>query len=113
MFHDGSVLETNPWREDSKPVYVLARSDNQLWTMKTRRSRKSELSDTVTFSLSQLCSSLTIINCSCYQLSSAVKLKGNLECFSQREGVQELELNQSTRAPSLTWLLKISERECW
>jgi len=33
------VLETNPWREDSKPVYVLARSDNQLWTMKTRRSR--------------------------------------------------------------------------
>ncbi|CAM0146710.1 unnamed protein product [Urochloa decumbens] len=33
------VLETNPWREDSKPVYVLARSDNHLWTMKTRRSR--------------------------------------------------------------------------
>ncbi|GJN30397.1 hypothetical protein PR202_gb18701 [Eleusine coracana subsp. coracana] len=33
------VLETNPWREDSKPVYVLARSDNLLWTMKTRRSR--------------------------------------------------------------------------
>ncbi|KAF8717593.1 hypothetical protein HU200_025761 [Digitaria exilis] len=33
------VLETNPWREDSKPVYVLARSENQLWTMKTRRSR--------------------------------------------------------------------------
>ncbi|RLN39926.1 uncharacterized protein C2845_PM01G04230 [Panicum miliaceum] len=33
------VLETNPWREDSKPVYVLARSDSQLWTMKTRRSR--------------------------------------------------------------------------
>ncbi|KAG2554481.1 uncharacterized protein LOC120647186 [Panicum virgatum] len=33
------VLETNPWREDSKPVYVLARNDNQLWTMKTRRSR--------------------------------------------------------------------------
>lgn len=33
------VLETNPWREDSKPVYVLATSDNHLWTMKTRRSR--------------------------------------------------------------------------
>ncbi|CAN6290544.1 unnamed protein product [Urochloa humidicola] len=33
------VLETNPWREGSKPVYVLARSDNHLWTMKTRRSR--------------------------------------------------------------------------
>ncbi|KAJ1298622.1 hypothetical protein BS78_01G467900 [Paspalum vaginatum] len=33
------VLETNPWREDSKPVYVLARSDSHLWTMKTRRSR--------------------------------------------------------------------------
>ncbi|KAL5218434.1 hypothetical protein ABZP36_019118 [Zizania latifolia] len=32
------VLETNPWREDSKPVYVLARRDNHLWTMKTRRS---------------------------------------------------------------------------
>jgi hypothetical protein len=39
-FHDDSVLETNPWREDSKPVYVLATSDNHLWTMKTRRSRK-------------------------------------------------------------------------
>ncbi|XP_009409134.2 uncharacterized protein LOC103991408 [Musa acuminata AAA Group] len=33
------VLEANPWREDSKPVYVLAQRDNQLWTMKTRRSR--------------------------------------------------------------------------
>ncbi|XP_008777622.1 uncharacterized protein LOC103697527 isoform X1 [Phoenix dactylifera] len=33
------VLESNPWREDSKPVYVLAQRDNQLWTMKTRRSR--------------------------------------------------------------------------
>ncbi|CAN6296381.1 unnamed protein product [Urochloa humidicola] len=33
------VLETNPWREGSKPVYVLARRDNHLWTMKTRRSR--------------------------------------------------------------------------
>ncbi|XP_062216689.1 uncharacterized protein LOC133916843 [Phragmites australis] len=33
------VLETNPWREDSKPVYVLARRDNHLWTMKTRRNR--------------------------------------------------------------------------
>uniref|UniRef100_A0A6V7QS50 Uncharacterized protein n=1 Tax=Ananas comosus var. bracteatus TaxID=296719 RepID=A0A6V7QS50_ANACO len=33
------VLETNPWREDSKPVYVLTQRDNQIWTMKTRRSR--------------------------------------------------------------------------
>ncbi|KAE8787097.1 hypothetical protein D1007_38974 [Hordeum vulgare] len=34
------VLETNPWREQQpKPVYVLARRDNQLWTMKTRRNR--------------------------------------------------------------------------
>ncbi|XP_008799971.1 uncharacterized protein LOC103714481 [Phoenix dactylifera] len=33
------VLDTNPWREDSKPVYVLTQSDNQLWTMKTRRNR--------------------------------------------------------------------------
>ncbi|XP_051183071.1 uncharacterized protein [Lolium perenne] len=33
------VLETNPWREQPKPVYVLARRDNQLWTMKTRRNR--------------------------------------------------------------------------
>ena len=34
------VLETNPWREQHpKPVYVLARRDNQLWTMKTRRNR--------------------------------------------------------------------------
>lgn len=43
----------------------------------------------------------------------SAKLKGNLESFSQTEGVLELELNQSTLAPSLTWLLKISEREYW
>lgn len=33
------VLETNPWRETSKPVYVLTQKENQLCTMKTRRSR--------------------------------------------------------------------------
>ncbi|KAJ3702703.1 hypothetical protein LUZ61_006408 [Rhynchospora tenuis] len=33
------VLEKNPWREDTKPVYVLTQRDNHLWTMKTRRSR--------------------------------------------------------------------------
>ncbi|XP_039145108.1 uncharacterized protein LOC120282369 [Dioscorea cayenensis subsp. rotundata] len=33
------VVETNPWREDSKPVYVLTQRENQLWTMKTRRNR--------------------------------------------------------------------------
>lgn len=34
------VLETNPWREASKPVYVLTQRENQLCTMKTRRSRR-------------------------------------------------------------------------
>eukprot|EP00850_Spirogloea_muscicola_P013483 SM000091S24641 [mRNA] locus=s91:466422:467975:- [translate_table: standard] len=36
------VLEANPWRDDSKPVYVLAkeeRGENKLYTMKTRRAR--------------------------------------------------------------------------
>lgn len=33
------VLETNPWRDDSKPVYVLTHHDNQLCTMKTRQNR--------------------------------------------------------------------------
>nr|GEX20344.1 hypothetical protein [Tanacetum cinerariifolium] len=33
------VLEANPWREDSKPVYVLTRRENQLCTMKTRMNR--------------------------------------------------------------------------
>ncbi|XP_010258256.1 PREDICTED: uncharacterized protein LOC104598060 [Nelumbo nucifera] len=33
------VLEANPWREASKPVYVLTHRENQLCTMKTRRSR--------------------------------------------------------------------------
>ncbi|CAN1794241.1 hypothetical protein LINPERHAP1_LOCUS20241 [Linum perenne] len=33
------VLESNPWRETSKPVYVLTHRDNQLCTMKTRRTR--------------------------------------------------------------------------
>lgn len=33
------VLESNPWREHSKPVYVLTHKENQLCTMKTRRSR--------------------------------------------------------------------------
>ncbi|CAN1794240.1 hypothetical protein LINPERHAP1_LOCUS20241 [Linum perenne] len=34
------VLESNPWRETSKPVYVLTHRDNQLCTMKTRRTRR-------------------------------------------------------------------------
>ncbi|KAK2636148.1 hypothetical protein Ddye_030940 [Dipteronia dyeriana] len=33
------VLEANPWREASKPVYVLTQRENQLCTMKTRRNR--------------------------------------------------------------------------
>ncbi|XP_057763236.1 uncharacterized protein LOC130983074 [Arachis stenosperma] len=33
------VLDSNPWRETSKPVYVLTQKENQLWTMKTRRNR--------------------------------------------------------------------------
>ncbi|KAF2290116.1 hypothetical protein GH714_002678 [Hevea brasiliensis] len=33
------VLEANPWREASKPVYVLTHRENQLCTMKTRRNR--------------------------------------------------------------------------
>ncbi|KAK9074584.1 hypothetical protein SSX86_007182 [Deinandra increscens subsp. villosa] len=33
------VLEANPWREDSKAVYVLTRKENQLCTMKTRMNR--------------------------------------------------------------------------
>ncbi|KAL0723409.1 hypothetical protein Bca4012_038008 [Brassica carinata] len=31
-----SVLESNPWRGDSKPVYVLTHRENQICTMKTR-----------------------------------------------------------------------------
>ncbi|CAL2231808.1 unnamed protein product [Prunus armeniaca] len=33
------VLEANPWRETSKPVYVLTQRENLLCTMKTRRNR--------------------------------------------------------------------------
>ncbi|XVF03285.1 hypothetical protein REPUB_Repub04eG0248200 [Reevesia pubescens] len=33
------VLEANPWRDPSKPVYVLTHKENQLCTMKTRRNR--------------------------------------------------------------------------
>ncbi|KAL5725861.1 hypothetical protein ACHQM5_008953 [Ranunculus cassubicifolius] len=33
------VLEANPWRESSKPVYVLTQKQNQLCTMKTRMNR--------------------------------------------------------------------------
>lgn len=33
------VLEANPWREDPKPVYVLAQEENKLLTMRTRRER--------------------------------------------------------------------------
>lgn len=32
------VLDANPWRENSKPVYVLTHRENQLCTMKTRRN---------------------------------------------------------------------------
>ncbi|XP_026657076.1 uncharacterized protein LOC103697527 isoform X2 [Phoenix dactylifera] len=80
------VLESNPWREDSKPVYVLAQRDNQLWTMKTRRSRRS------------------------------VKLKGSLICYSLKEesGDQQLaiKLHIQVLAQNFTCLLKISGKEC-
>ncbi|GAB4829106.1 hypothetical protein Ancab_018769 [Ancistrocladus abbreviatus] len=33
------VLDANPWRESSKPVYVLTHKEDQLCTMKTRRNR--------------------------------------------------------------------------
>ncbi|XP_020702637.1 uncharacterized protein LOC110114190 isoform X2 [Dendrobium catenatum] len=33
------VLDHNPWREGSKPVFVLTQGNNQLCTMKTRQSR--------------------------------------------------------------------------
>ncbi|MED6174792.1 hypothetical protein PIB30_072331 [Stylosanthes scabra] len=33
------LLDSNPWRETSKPVYVLTQKENQLCTMKTRRNR--------------------------------------------------------------------------
>ncbi|KAJ6720808.1 PLANT/PROTEIN [Salix viminalis] len=33
------VLDANPWRETSKPVYVLTQRENQLCTMKTRTNR--------------------------------------------------------------------------
>ncbi|XP_076881884.1 uncharacterized protein LOC143530154 [Bidens hawaiensis] len=33
------VLEANPWREDSKAVYVLTRRENELCTMKSRMNR--------------------------------------------------------------------------
>ncbi|XP_050373026.1 uncharacterized protein LOC126790723 [Argentina anserina] len=32
------VLDANPWRDTSKPVYVLTQRENQLCTMKTRRN---------------------------------------------------------------------------
>lgn len=35
-----TVLDSNPWRETSKPVYVLTQKENQLCTMKTRRNRR-------------------------------------------------------------------------
>ncbi|KAL3696674.1 hypothetical protein R1sor_010750 [Riccia sorocarpa] len=41
------VLESNPWRDSSKPVYVLAQDENRLLTMRTRLARsevESELS---------------------------------------------------------------------
>nr|POE62697.1 hypothetical protein CFP56_26460 [Quercus suber] len=34
-----TLLDANPWRETSKPVYVLTHRENQLCTMKTRRNR--------------------------------------------------------------------------
>jgi hypothetical protein len=33
------VLESNPWRETPKPVYVLATEENHLLTMRTRKAR--------------------------------------------------------------------------
>lgn len=33
------VLDSNPWRESAKPVYVLAQKEDKLYTMRTRRAR--------------------------------------------------------------------------
>ncbi|CAA7394422.1 unnamed protein product [Spirodela intermedia] len=33
------VLDSNPWRGNPKPVYVLTQRENQIWTMKTRMNR--------------------------------------------------------------------------
>lgn len=39
------VLEVNPWRETSKPVYVLTHKQNQLCTMRTRRNRSEVVNE--------------------------------------------------------------------
>ncbi|KAL9306072.1 hypothetical protein AtNW77_Chr1g0015331 [Arabidopsis thaliana] len=35
-YDEENLLESNPWRGDSKPVYVLTHRENQICTMKTR-----------------------------------------------------------------------------
>ncbi|GAB2214454.1 hypothetical protein Drorol1_Dr00018802 [Drosera rotundifolia] len=39
------VLEVNPWRETSKPLYVLTHKQNQLCTMRTRRNRSEVVNE--------------------------------------------------------------------
>ncbi|CAA6658237.1 unnamed protein product [Spirodela intermedia] len=36
------VLDSNPWRGNPKPVYVLTQRENQIWTMKTRMNRSGK-----------------------------------------------------------------------
>lgn len=54
-----SVLDANPWREISKPVYVLTQKENQLCTMKTRRKIKCDSLYPVVFSLNNIWNSPT------------------------------------------------------
>ena len=110
-FFSLSVLESNPWRDDTKPVYVLTHNENQLCTMKTRQNRRfnSDLFISVwrTFYIEN--------NLSCL-LYCAVKLKRNLDyCFPKGENEDwesEIRLNNQGAAPTLTCLLKILGRAC-
>ena len=91
-----SVLETNPWRETSKPVYVLTHRENQLCTMKTRRNRRSVM---------VLCGFSCIIVTKVpadKMFFMAVKLKENLECcFPKVEsGDLKLENRPSSQGPA-------------
>lgn len=69
------MLEANPWREDSKPVYILTHRENQLCTMKTRRNRRSDLVPCAIFLLN---------NCYCFP--------GSFFAFSDSEVERELGL---------------------
>jgi hypothetical protein len=108
-----SVLDDNPWREASKPVYVLTQKENQLCTMKTRRNIRCDS----LFSCSFFSSNIWNFSNPDFTFYVTAKLKESLAYCFLKEATGELQLeirlNKLREGQNFQCRLKILERECW